>query len=151
MTPPGPQRSNFLTWLQTQAGKPSLWAEKGPHAFDCSGLVTAGFQAAGVQRFDPKFTNTDKLWNELPETAHPQLGDLVFYGGSKPNDVSHVMVWWGGGRVYGACGATPKILTIQAAIQGNHRVRTRDSKYRPDFRGFRASPLDLEPIPELSA
>lgn len=138
----GPQRAAFLDWLVRHAGKPCLWAHKGPDIFDCSGLVTAGLRAIGVRRFDPNFTNTDKLWAELPETPTPHPGDLVFYGGLKPHDVEHVMVWWGDGRVYGACGATQRILTLQEALATGARVRFRKLRYRKDLRGFRRSPLD---------
>lgn len=144
----GPQRRAFLAWLQKQEGKTSLWAAKGPEVFDCSGLVTCGYQAAGAPMFDPKFTNTDKLWSVLPSLELPSPGDLVLYGGSGLSDVDHVMAWWGDGFVFGACGATSKILTREAAVAGGHRVRMRALHYRRDFRGFRRSPLDIRELAE---
>lgn len=139
------RRDEFLEWLFKQSGKPALWAKKGPDVFDCSGLVTRGFVEVGVPGLDPNLTNTDKLWAWLPETDSPQRGDLVFYGGKKPNDVEHVMVWWGDGLVFGACGATSKITKLPEAIRAGARVRVRPLGYRNDFRGFRVSPLD-EPV-----
>lgn len=136
------KRLQFLDWLHQQKGKVSLWAQKGPELFDCSGLVTRGFRECGISTFDPLFTNTDKLWNTLPNTDKPQPGDLVFYGGKGPKDVEHVMVFWGDGRVYGACGATSRILTLEEAHKAEARVRFRKPGYRRDFRGYRRSPLD---------
>ncbi len=144
MTTPalGPQRRAFLEWLTRQDGKTALWAAKGPEVFDCSGLVTCGYQASGVAMLDPKFTNTDKLWNLLPATELPSPGDLALYGGKGP-DVDHVMVWFGDGCVYGACGASSKIQTKDKADEAGARVRMRKLHYRKDFRGFRRSPLDI--------
>lgn len=137
------KRLAFLDWLLQQENKTALWAQKGPDLFDCSGLVTRGYVECGVTTsFIPNFTNTDKLWNSLPSTDKPRPGDLVFYGGERPNDVSHVMVWWGDGRVYGACGATPKIDSAKEAVAANAKVRFRKPGYRNDFRGYRRSPLD---------
>lgn len=145
MAPASARRRAFLDWLLKQSGKPVLWAQKGPDVFDCSGLVTRGFAEVGVPGLDPNFTNTDKLWAWLPPTDKPERGDLVFYGGTKPNDVEHVMIYWGEGWVFGACGATSKITTIQEARIAGARVRSRKLGYRSDFRGFRVSPLD-EPV-----
>ncbi len=140
------QRIAFIEWLIKQEDKTCLWAKKGPDMFDCSGLVVCGYEAVGQHRFNSGLTNTDRLWNGLKVTGCPEQGDLVFYGGTGPFDVSHVMVWWGDGRVYGACGATPKITDSELARRKGCRVKFREhSKYRQgDFRGFRKSPLTPE-------
>lgn len=140
------QRLAFLDWLLRQERKTALWAAKGPELFDCSGLVTVGYELVGVKGFPPALTNTDRLWNALPSMDKPRPGDLVFYGGEHPRDVSHVMVWWGDGRVYGACGATSRIETEKEAVAVGARVRFRKPGYRPDFRGYRRSPFDEETV-----
>jgi cell wall-associated NlpC family hydrolase len=142
----GPQRLAFLSWLERQDGKTSLWAKKGPDLFDCSGLVTVGYEKAGVPMFNPLMTNTDTLWGKLPSIAIPSPGDLVLYGGSALSDVEHVMVWWGDGIVFGACGATSRILNREEAERAGARVRMRALSYRRDFRGFRRSPLDIKDL-----
>jgi hypothetical protein len=53
-----------------------------------------------------------------------------------------VMIWHGDGKVFGACGASSKILTIQEALRQRARVRIRPLNYRPDLRGNRRSPFD---------
>ncbi len=145
MLPPaiGTQRRAFLSWLEKQDGKTSLWGAKGKELFDCSGLVTCGYEAAGNTKFIPALTNTDKLWNGLPYVELPVPGDLVLYGIGKADDVSHVMVWWGDGTVFGACGATSKITSAEESAEKGHRVRLQKLRYRNDFRGFRRSPLDM--------
>lgn len=144
----GQQRLDFLSWLRAQEGKTSLWGAKGPDLFDCSGLMTCGFSAAGSPMFSPKMTNTDKLWALLPEIELPSPGDLVFYGGKAVADVEHVMAWWGDGCVFGACGATSRITTVAEAQRAQAHVRMRTLRYRKDFRGFRRSPLDIKDIAE---
>jgi cell wall-associated NlpC family hydrolase len=139
------KRIAFLGWLLRQSGKVALWGQKGPDLFDCSGLVTRGYVEVGVDCFDPLFTNTDKLWKELEPVEAPAPGDLVFYGGERPDDVEHVMVFWGGGLVLGACGATPKIRTAQMAREKGARVRLRRLHYMPRLRGYRRSPFESSP------
>lgn len=145
MTPPaiGTQRRSFLAWLEKQEGKTTLWGAKGKELFDCSGLVTCGYEEVGVTKLPPAVTNTDKLWTGLPYIELPSPGDLVLYGIGKPDDVSHVMVWWGDGTVFGACGATSKITSAEESKAKGHRVRLRKWRYRDDFRGFRRSPFDM--------
>lgn len=123
-------------------------------AFDCSGFVTwLHKQATGA---DLRWThNTDKLWNELPGahlatdgvpsrgTAWAVLpGDLAFYGGGKPDDVSHVMlvlsVMPEGVMVLGASGGDSSTTSPKPRA----RVKLYSSHlYRRDFRGFRVGLL----------
>ena len=135
------KRLAFIDWLLRQEKKVALWGQKGPEMFDCSGLVTRGFVEIGLTTaFIPNFTNAAKLWSNLPATDKPKPGDLAFYGDE--HRIKHVMVVWGDGRVYGACGATPEITTRAKAIEEGAMVRFRKPGYRKDFRGYRRSPLD---------
>ena len=76
-----------------QLGTPYGWGGNGPHRFDCSGLTSFAWRAAGV---------------ELPRTSRQQHagvrrisrsdlipGDLVFYH----SPVSHVAIYMGDGKV----------------------------------------------------
>lgn len=136
-------RIAFLAWLQAQEGKPYVWGGKGMAAFDCSGLVTAGFQAVGVPGwgdFERLHVYSAALWKNLPDVETPLPGDLAFYGAPH---IRHVMVWWGDGRVLGACGGGSTTTTVEEAARRRARVQFRPTHlYRPDFRGFRVSPLD---------
>jgi cell wall-associated NlpC family hydrolase len=83
-----------------QRGKPYQWGAEGPHAFDCSGLTWAAWQAAGVT---------------IPRTAAGQLaglprvrgglrpGDLLIYRSSGPSR-RHVAMVVGEGRMVEASG-----------------------------------------------
>lgn len=66
---------------QVLAGKPYVWGDEGPNAFDCSGLVYAAYKSAGLG-----WPNWDRLNSGLYYTYIKQIplsemqpGDLLFY------------------------------------------------------------------------
>ena len=89
-----------VAFALAQRGKPYRWGAQGPHAFDCSGLTWAAWQAAGVT---------------IPRTAAGQLaglpqvrgrlrpGDLLIYPSRGPSR-RHVAMVVGRGRMVEALG-----------------------------------------------
>jgi cell wall-associated NlpC family hydrolase len=66
---------------QVLSGKPYVWGDEGPNAFDCSGLVYAAYKSAGLG-----WPNWDRLNSGLYYTYVKQVplaemlpGDLLFY------------------------------------------------------------------------
>jgi cell wall-associated NlpC family hydrolase len=98
--PPSPAAPRAVAFALGQRGKPYRWGAAGPHAFDCSGLTWAAWQAAGVV---------------IPRTAAGQLaglprargrlrpGDLVIYASRGPSR-RHVAMVVGRGRMVEAPG-----------------------------------------------
>jgi cell wall-associated NlpC family hydrolase len=92
---PSPRAGRAVAFALAQRGKPYRWGAAGPHAFDCSGLTWAAWQAAGVS---------------IPRTAAGQLaglprvhgplrpGDLVVYETDGPSR-RHVAIVVGPGRM----------------------------------------------------
>lgn len=83
-----------------QLGLPYVWGGNGPaggHAgFDCSGLTTAAYNAAGISL--PRTAQTQYNAGPLVPADQPLLpGDLVFYG--TPGNVHHVGLYIGGGKM----------------------------------------------------
>ncbi|KXK58295.1 glycoside hydrolase [Micromonospora rosaria] len=73
-------------------GKPYVWAADGPNGYDCSGLTSAAWRAAG--RSLPH--NTKMQWNAVAKISRSELrpGDLVFY-----RSLGHVALYVGDGQV----------------------------------------------------
>ncbi|MFC4019429.1 NlpC/P60 family protein [Micromonospora sp. GCM10011542] len=100
-------------------GKPYVWAADGPNGYDCSGLTSAAWRAAG--RSLPH--NTRMQWSAVAHIGRDQLapGDLVFYSG-----LGHVGLYVGGGQVIDAPSAGRNVLKRGMnlmPIQGYGRVR----------------------------
>jgi cell wall-associated NlpC family hydrolase len=63
-----------------QLGEPYVYAAMGPDAWDCSGLVTAAYAAAGVSI--PRTSETEYQVGVHVEPADLRPGDLVFFTGA---------------------------------------------------------------------
>lgn len=133
-----PPRAAFIARAMNLVGVPYLWGGKTHQGIDCSGLVTLALWECGA--CDWRLTHhTDRMWMELPATTSPLPGDLVFYGGSGPLDVSHVMVWLPPGVVFGASGGDSGTRSLAEAMRRGAKVRAYDRVvYRTDIRGMRS-------------
>jgi|GEM_PF-432903 len=104
VTPPAPSpggsaAQTAINFAMSKVGGPYVWGGNGPVGYDCSGLTTAAFAAAGVS---------------MPRTATPQYfsapqyipmgqwqpGDLIFWGDG--SYFYHVGIYIGGGQVVNA-------------------------------------------------
>jgi cell wall-associated NlpC family hydrolase len=81
-------------WALAQVGTPYVWGGETPGVgFDCSGLVQAAYQAAGIGL--PRVAQDQyDAGPHLPPGAPLQPGDLVFFGASAM-DVTHVGIYAG--------------------------------------------------------
>ena len=134
-----PKRQAFLDAAKRIEGKPYVYGTDGPDTFDCSGVVAyCLLHAAGLDW--RKTWWADRMREKLPPTVTPAPGDLALYPG-------HVMLVWGDGRVFGACGGDSTTTSIERALKRAARVRFRRTvDYRPDFLGYRSLSeyLDME-------
>ncbi len=76
-----------------QLGKPYRWGADGPNAYDCSGLTSAAWAAAG--RGLPHNARRQYAATARVDRADLRPGDLVFYYGG----ISHVGMYVGGGKM----------------------------------------------------
>jgi cell wall-associated NlpC family hydrolase len=88
-TDPGAAAGIAVAYARNQLGLPYEWGGNGPSAgdagYDCSGLTTAAYAAAGITLPRTAQTQYDAGPLLSPETT-PATGDLVFFG----TDSSHV-------------------------------------------------------------
>ena len=99
-----------IAFAKAQLGKPYVWGATGPNSYDCSGLVQAAWQAAGVNL--PRTT-----WDQIDVGTRVPIsdlepGDLVFYF----SDISHVAMYIGDGQMIQAP-HTGAVIDIQPVTE----------------------------------
>jgi peptidoglycan DL-endopeptidase CwlO len=101
-----------VRFAHAQLGKGYRWAGSGPDAYDCSGLTSAAWGAAGV----PLPHNAARQYRAVTRIGRHDLrpGDLVFYY----RDIHHVGMYVGDGKI------------IHAPRFGE-RIRIQDMDYAP--------------------
>jgi len=91
------QAEKAVAFVFDQLGCPYEYGETGPCSvgFDCSGLVMAAWEAAGITI--PR--DTYEQWASLPHVSASdlQIGDLLYYNG-----IGHVAMYVGGGMIIDA-------------------------------------------------
>ncbi|MFE2023282.1 NlpC/P60 family protein [Streptomyces sp. NPDC059499] len=105
---PSEQGGDAVRYAIEQIGKPYVWGAEGPESFDCSGLTSQAWTAAG--RIIPR--TSQEQWRQLPKVPVESLrpGDLVIYF---PR-ATHVALYIGDGLVVQAPrpGATVKVSPV---------------------------------------
>ncbi|MER6611645.1 NlpC/P60 family protein [Streptomyces sp. NPDC000927] len=99
-----------VAFAQAQLGKPYIWGGTGPRGYDCSGLVTQAWKAAGVRL--PRTTWGLVRAGTATTRARLVPGDLVIANGG-----GHVQLYIGHGKVIHAPrpGSTVTIARLAAA------------------------------------
>lgn len=83
-----------------QVGKPYVYGGAGPSSYDCSGLVTYAYAAAGVTL--THYTVTQYNTTSPVSGSALSAGDLVFYNTSSGGQPGHVAMYVGRGQVVSA-------------------------------------------------
>ena len=93
----GPVARAAVRWALAQLGDPYRWGATGPDTFDCSGLTSSAYRAAGVSI--PRVSRAQ--WGAGPHVQLANLlpGDLVFYADNPadPATIHHVGLYIGNG------------------------------------------------------
>jgi cell wall-associated NlpC family hydrolase len=91
--PPSAAGAEALRYAVDQIGKPYRWGAAGPASYDCSGLTSEAWRAAG----HPIPRTSQSQWADLPHVPLTALrpGDLVLYH----PDATHVALYAGHGMV----------------------------------------------------
>ncbi|MEU3409733.1 MULTISPECIES: C40 family peptidase [unclassified Streptomyces] len=82
-----------VAYATAQLGKPYVWGAEGPDSYDCSGLTSQAWAAAG----HPVPRTSQEQWRQLPHVDVEDMrpGDLVIYF----DDASHVALYIGDGTI----------------------------------------------------
>jgi cell wall-associated NlpC family hydrolase len=93
----GPAARAAVGWALAQVGDPYRWGASGPDAFDCSGLTSSAYRAAGVRI--PRTSLAQWGAGRHPDVPALLPGDLVFYGDQarNPGTIHHVGLYIGNG------------------------------------------------------
>ncbi|MFG2634000.1 NlpC/P60 family protein [Streptomyces sp. NPDC048362] len=87
------QGEKAVRFATAQLGKPYVWGAEGPDSFDCSGLTSQAWAAAG----HPVPRTSQEQWKQLRHVDVEDMrpGDLVIYF----DDASHVGMYIGDGAI----------------------------------------------------
>ncbi|MFE9723023.1 NlpC/P60 family protein [Streptomyces sp. NPDC005794] len=106
--PPSEEGGDAVRYAVEQIGKPYVWGAEGPESYDCSGLTSQAWSAAG--RDIPR--TSQEQWRRLPKVPVGSLrpGDLVVYFPK----ATHVALYIGDGLVVQAPrpGTTVKVSPL---------------------------------------
>jgi cell wall-associated NlpC family hydrolase len=101
-----------------QRGKPYVWAAGGPNSYDCSGLTSYAFRAAGINL--PHSSLSQSRMGQAVSRDQLQPGDLVFFY----SPVSHVGIYIGNGQMVHAptSGDVVKVAPLMSGFSGARRI-----------------------------
>jgi cell wall-associated NlpC family hydrolase len=107
---PHPKAVKAVKYALRQVGKPYVWGNEGPGSFDCSGLVWAAYQYAGVN-LQARTARAQYYATDVVAVDHMLPGDLVFFGPNKsdPESIHHVGIYVGGNSIVHAPTAGDKV------------------------------------------
>jgi len=112
--PPSEVAAVAISYALGEIGKPYVWGAEGPDSYDCSGLMMAAYESAGVTL--PRVSR-QQYWAgaQLP-VREAQPGDLLFWGydPADPDSIHHVAMYLGNGQMVEA--ANPSVPLRQRAV-----------------------------------
>ncbi|RBY78948.1 hypothetical protein DQ238_11240 [Geodermatophilus sp. TF02-6] len=103
-----------------QVGDPYVYGASGPNAFDCSGLTSYAYKAAGISL--PRTSKAQSTFGTPVAKSALKPGDLVFFY----SPVSHVGMYIGNGQMVHAptSGSVVKVIKLDSmpSYAGARRV-----------------------------
>ena len=92
-----PNRNNIQELLYAYLGKPYVWAEEGPYAFDCSGLTYNIYGSMGIDI--PRVAREQAKMGKHVKFQNLHYGDLIFFGSpnKRSKTINHVGIYLGDG------------------------------------------------------
>lgn len=106
-----PTRKALKKTLQNELGKDYVWAEEGPDAFDCSGLVYYSYGRMNMPV--PRVSKEQAKIGKEVSVENLQYGDLMFFdtSSSKKGAITHVGIYIGNGKFQHASSSKEGVIT----------------------------------------
>ena len=121
-----PKRENIQKLLHSYLGKPYVWAEEVPDAFDCSGLTYNIYGQMGIDI--PRIASEQAKMGKCISFKDLQYGDLIFFTPSnKPNyPINHVGIYLEKGLFAHASSSSRKVTISDLTKEARYfrRLRT---------------------------
>jgi len=92
-----PSKKNLEKMVKNLQGKPYVWAEEGPDAFDCSGYIYYMYGSMGIEM--PRVAREQAKKGKKIATSDLQYGDLLFFDtqAHRRGHITHVGMYLGDG------------------------------------------------------
>ena len=105
-----PNRNNIQELLYSYLGKPYVWAEEGPYAFDCSGLTYNIYGSMGIDI--PRVAREQAKMGKHVKFKNLHYGDLIFFGSpnKRSKTINHVGIYLGDNKFIHASSAKKKVV-----------------------------------------
>jgi len=118
-----PNRENIQKLLDSYLGKPYVWAEEGPHAFDCSGLTYNIYGSMGVSI--PRTASEQAKMGKKVPFSDLMYGDLIFFGSTNKRSrrINHVGIYLGNGWFAHASSKDRKVTVSHFAKEPKYLKR----------------------------
>jgi len=106
-----PKRKNIQKLLGSHLGKPYVWAEEGPDAFDCSGLTYSIYGSMGINI--PRVASEQAKMGQYIAYEDLYYGDLIFFGNTnkRSSRINHVGMYLGKGWFAHASSKERRVIT----------------------------------------
>jgi hypothetical protein len=123
-----PNRENIQKLLDSYLGKPYVWAEEGPYAFDCSGLVYNIYGKMGVDI--PRTASEQAKVGKPISFDELEYGDLIFFGSTNKRSkrINHVGIYLGNGWFAEASSKKRKVVLTNFAKEPKYMRRIKVCK-----------------------
>ena len=120
-----PKRKNIQKLLLGYLGKPYVWAEEGPDAFDCSGLTYNIYGKMGI--IIPRTASEQaKMGMRIP-FSHLHYGDLIFFGSTSRRRyrITHVGIYLGDNWFAHASSGNRRVTVSNFIKEPSYRKRVK--------------------------
>ena len=119
------KRKNIEKLLLSYLGKPYVWAEEGPDAFDCSGLTYNIYGKMGIMI--PRTASEQSKMGKHISFSDLHYGDLIFFGPSnrRSKRINHVGIYLDDGWFAQASSKDRRVTTSDFNLEPQYLKRVK--------------------------